>query len=144
MKTLIAFILILFAVHGIAQDREKKANCSFSVEYDGSIISEGNWVEFNFKIDPNRMLYDSEGDSILAMLTEDSPDCVVSFYIDMKFEAILANTFMIIDQPTYFEIKTKLYYPNIDCIVKGKGYVLDYYRGVLRMVVLTGDAILYK
>lgn len=143
MKKLITIlVIVVLAIQCTAQETiEKKGNCSFVLKYEGRVIAKGSNVEFNFKEDLNRELYKTvPEDKINPMLTENSPDCIVYFRIDRKYESILANTFISIDKPVHFEIKTKLYFPNSNYVVKGKGYITQYYRFVCQLEVLSGDA----
>ena len=132
-----------FAFYGkkLIVNTKEKPNCSFVIKYKNGIIAKGNNVEFNFKEDPVRKLYSRGKDGeIKPILTSHSPDCIVSFRIDKRYDNIFKNTFFEIDKPTYFEIDIDLYYPDDNCVVKGWGYITSYYRLVCQMEVLSGDA----
>ena len=159
MKTLIALLLILFAIQGTAQKNttgvfngdtviittssefiyspfnplkridvsvieacmrdniksiKKKSDCSFVLKYQNRIIAKGDSIEINLK--------------------ENSPGYIFSFRIDKKYDVVIQNTFFTIDKPMYFEIE----YPEGD-MVKGKGYIIQYYRLICQLEVSDND-----
>ena len=159
MKILIALLLILFAIQGTAQKNttgifngdnviittfgefihfpsnplkrmdtsvletyiqdnikfiKKKFNCSFVLKYQDQVIAKGDNIEIN----PKENLF----------------DYVISFHIDEKYDAVIQNTFFTIDKPMRFEIE----YPGGDT-VKGKGYIIQYYRLICQLEVSDND-----
>ncbi len=120
---------------------KEKSNCSFILKYENQVIAKGVNVDFDFQVTDSTNLYyrGNEDSDLKPMLTENSPDCIVSFHVDKHYWKLIENLFTLVDKPLYFYIETELYYPNVDFCLIGKGYLIEYYRGICTLEVLSGD-----